>query len=493
MSTLPRGSSTHSYRRLSQGLHMMQLASLVLMFLAGCRVQSPPGRGTGGPAAELAAELPGATIGMIAVDVDSGEELISVNADTLLVPASNVKLMTTAAALEMLGPRYRFWTEAGLVRHAGDDAEDLLLTFGGDPSIGDPLGMCTDELFSSIGDALVGKGVTRLTGDVVADDSRFAGEDYCPDWQLGEVSTLYAAPVSAASIEDNSLVVHLQAAADGSVVSRAAVPYPVETAVTISDVTALAAPRIAPGEPAVVTGSLAAGDVVDVFIPIERPAVFWAERLRDYLVSRGIEVDGVAQQRSAAVAGEAKDILVSWLSPPLSEIVRETNRKSRNQWAELLCKELGHEVSGEGTFAGGAEAVRYFLERAGVSEGEVSLVDGSGLARTNLVTPRAIVTLLLHMRHAPQWMDFAGSLAVAGSEGTLRRRFRGTPLDGRVIAKTGTLRHVSALSGYMWLPDRELAFAVIVNGRMVEASEAASDIDHALLTLAQMEEHWNDE
>lgn len=460
------------------------LAILAALATAGCRITSaptaPPAADTAALVTSLQAALPGATIAVAIADADTGREIVSVNPDSLLVPASNTKLFTTAAALEMLGPSYRCVTELRAVDRTGTGTFDLALVGGGDPSLGDPAGICFDALLSAIADAASEAGIGERINDLVVDDSWLGADHYCRDWLLGDVDFAYAAPVSAASLNDNLLAIHLQPAQDGVAVTSD-LPYEIDAGVHIAESTSVTADRIQPGEPVTIRGTVSPGPAVDLYVPAADPPLFWAGRLADGLESHGLNIIG---QPRAGPAGPGTP-LRNWLSPPMAEIVWETNKSSRNLWADLLFQTVGKEIIGDGTFGGGAEALSLFLERCGVRSGETSIVDGSGLARTNLTTARAIMKVLLYMRRSPHGADFESSLPVAGVDGTIRRRFAETLLEGRLAAKTGTLRHVNALSGYMHL-SHDLAFVVIVNGRIAGARDATVAIDRFLVGIAHL-------
>ncbi|MBI2840353.1 MAG: D-alanyl-D-alanine carboxypeptidase/D-alanyl-D-alanine-endopeptidase [Acidobacteria bacterium] len=460
------------------------LAIVVSLATSGCRIGSaptaPPAASTAALLASLQTALPGATVALLIAEADTGRELVSVNPDTLLVPASNTKLFTTAAALEMLGPTYRYATELRAVDVTETGKVDIVLIGGGDPTLGDPSGICIDALLSEIAEAVREAGICERINDLVVDDSWLGADRYCRDWLLGDVDFAYAAPVSAASLNDNLLVIHMQATQDGVAVTSD-LPYEIDSGVRVAEGTNITVNRIKPGEPVTIRGTISPGPGVDLYVPADDPPLFWAGRLADGLESRGIHILGLPR---AGPAGPGTS-LRTWLSPSIAEIVRETNKSSRNLWADLLFQTLGKEIVGDGTFGGGAEAVALFLERSGVRSGETSIVDGSGLARTNLTTARAIMRVLLSMRRSPRRAEFEFSLPVAGIDGTIRRRFAGTLLEGRLAAKTGTLRHVNVLSGYM-RGSRDLAFVMIVNGRLGAARDATAAIDGFLVGIALM-------
>ncbi len=450
--------------------------------------------------ASLEKSLPGSTIGFLAVDTETGNDVLSNDANRRLTPASNEKLFTTAAALETLGADFRFTTEVRLRERSG--RMDLLIVGFGDPSIDGFSGACPDAFFSAIVEALRRSDVGEIDGDVICDSSAFLHDDYSPAWQLEDVRQPFGAPASAICFDDNSVRVFLwRSPGQKSAHIWSSWPAPVSADLQASDHSQIFYDRNFPVSPLVLTGWIETDKVEGRSIPIAQPETYWAERIREFLIKNGIRVSGSAREMAQPPIGSADaDVVIPqpqdrllflWQSPPLREIVFETNKRSRNLWAELIFKRLGLEVMGEGSFEAGADAVTLFARHIGITENELGVVDGSGLARTNTVTCRAVVKLLLDIRKAPYAKDFMDSLPVSAVDGTLKGRFVGTPLEGRVSAKTGLLQGVNALSGYLHF-SHDIAFSIIVNGRSASGPEAAAAIDAALVKLAAMIENQDE-
>ncbi|MEW6365431.1 MAG: D-alanyl-D-alanine carboxypeptidase/D-alanyl-D-alanine-endopeptidase [Acidobacteriota bacterium] len=467
---------------------VMALMACALIVSGSCRVERPPGaappgeRGLESIVRELEQQMPGATVGVLVADATTGEELVSANADRLFVPASTQKLFTTAAALEELGGSYRFLTRAILAPNERGGS-DLVLIGGGDPSIDGTAGACPEALFSQVALALARAGMHRIDGDVVGDDSRLGRDYHHPSWQLADLDQPYGAPVSALTFDDNSVAIRVQSISGQPPMVATPAPYDVTSTLQSSDHTQILYERSNPTGPLTLAGWIGTDRVEVRVVPIARPALHWAGELKRYLESAGIGVGGLARERLGDHPPSHGTTILEWPSPPLRDLILQVNQRSLNLWADLLYKTLGEEVVGDGTFAGGADAVALMVARAGIGASDVVLVDGSGLSRVNLVTPTALVKLLLHMRASPHATDFASSLPVAGRDGTLRMRFAGTPLEGRLLAKTGTLQWVSAIAGYIRI-SRELAFAVTVNGRLVSSAACSAAIDKALVRIA---------
>ncbi len=203
----------------------------------------------------------------------------------------------------------------------------------------------------------------------------------------------------------------------------------------------------------------------------------------EVLQARGIRVMGPVATTSEPLPAGAR-VLAAHDGPPLSEIVKVVNKESQNLHAEMLLRLVGHKVRGEGSVAAGHDAVREFLSRIGVASESWGLQDGSGLSRSDVVDPHGLVELLVAMDRHPQAAAFRDSLAVMGVDGTLKDRLRGTPAQGRVLAKTGTVRLGNGLAGYVTASSGErLAFAILVNNHTVPSREAVAAIDEIVRAL----------
>ena len=429
-----------------------------------------------------------AEYGVLVVSLDRGDTLFSVNPDASLAPASNMKLFSTAAALYYLGPDFRFSTYLlgdGEIRD-GVLHGDLLLFGTGDPAISGRMLRGSSAVLDQLVDSLYARGVRRIEGDVIGDGSYFDDVRLGPEWNPNDLNAWYGAPISALSFAEN--VVKLQVLPGGSAGEPARVqtePATYGLAVTnavrtvSSGRTSVRFEREADG--LVLRGQIARrhpGVVRN--IPVVDPANFAAAALYATLRERGIEIGGeVGVMRDAERSrvgfaaltprdhqGPPPQVLAVHLSPPLSDIIRVTNVRSHNLFAEALLKSVGRIALGDGSFAGGARAVRYMLECEALTDSTtLNIVDGSGLSRLNRVTPRTTIQLLDYMRKDPAWETFHESLPEAGRpRGEGLRRMGGTPASHNLRAKTGTIKRVSSLSGYVTAANGEqLAFSIIAN------------------------------
>lgn len=454
--------------------------------------------------AELAAELrqqlartaaPGALWGVKVVALKSGQTLFETNAGRLFVPASNTKLFTAALALDRLGPTRQLVTSLRVPAKAGGPVirGDLLVVGAGDPMFTERLHNGNwEKAFAPLVETVVAAGIKRVEGDLVCDTSLFRGAPYGSGWNWDDLGFDYGAAVSALSANDNvTRLILTPGATSGAPVTARLEPIPDLLAV-INDVTT--APTDAarslrwerlPGEERVfVSGRLpAGGGAVTEEITVPSPARYFGDLLKLALSRRGVDITGPVRELGWRERRQRPLKLDEWRplgtvpSPPMSEIVRAMMKPSQNLYAHTLWLLVGSETerfpkddeagwpSAETTEDAGQRALRAFLGRAGVNTNEVAFEEGSGLSRKNLVTPAALVQLLAFMNRHPARDAWRDSLPIAGVDGTLRNRFKESPARGKVQAKTGTLRHVSSLAGYVETGGGEtLAFSILVNG-----------------------------
>jgi D-alanyl-D-alanine carboxypeptidase/D-alanyl-D-alanine-endopeptidase (penicillin-binding protein 4) len=446
--------------------------------------------------------------GVHAVNLATGQPIYSHDAERTFVPASNTKLFATALALTRLGPTHQFETRLvadGLIDPSGTLRGNLRLIGGGDPTLsGRPVPYHPAAKFSDpirplevMVDEVVAAGVRRVTGDVIGDDTAYLWEPYPPGWAQDDLLEEYGAPVSALILHDNAVRVEVRPGPkDGDraeVELRPANSYlAIESHVVTGPETRVQAGR--GDHPRLITlwGSVRLGDGLARPVAIPDPAHYAAYVLKDALERRGVRVDGgtKARHRYSWMATEPADqpllpkTLTKRLSPPLSDLLKVVNKVSQNLHAEIMLREIASGAGFGARRAALAEMAR-FLRLIGVPENQVNLVDGSGLSRLTLASPTALTTLLRWMYNSPNrevWLD---TLPIGGEDGTLSSRFRG--LEGiRIRAKTGTLTHVSALSGYIDNSRGEtIAFSVMVNNVNGTAGTARLWIDEIVKLLAE--------
>ncbi|HEV2132403.1 MAG TPA: D-alanyl-D-alanine carboxypeptidase/D-alanyl-D-alanine-endopeptidase [Longimicrobiaceae bacterium] len=439
--------------------------------------------------------------GVVIRSLETGETLYRRNESKVFIPASNQKLLTGAAALEVLGPDFRYRTELvanGPVQN-GVLRGDLLVRASGDPTIswrfheGE-----ARAVFRAWADSLRAHGVRRIAGAVVGVDEVFDDPVYGWGWPWDDLGGQFAAPVAGLQFNEASVVVEVFPA------SRAGAPgivalTPPSGHVRLENRTT----TVEAGRPAQIEmGYVELDDLLVVSGEIPRdtsgitqrvgvrdPARYFITALRETLREAGIAVEGRAMLRedleedAPALRGGAR--LFVHHSPPVREILPIMMKPSQNQIAEALLKTLGAEARGQGRAAAGAQVVDSLFGAWGLDTGGLSMRDGSGMSRYNFVTPELLIGLLERMTQSPHWELWYASQPVAGIDGTLRNRLRGTPAEGNVHAKTGTLSNIRAVSGYVTTADGErLAFAMLVNHHLRTAAAADRLIDAALVRIA---------
>jgi len=435
--------------------------------------------------------------GVVVRDLQSGETLYRRDAERMLIPASNMKLIVTAAALHLLNPDYRFRTRVwmrGTLLSDGTLQGDLILQGLGDATL-------EWRDLQTLAQRVREAGVQRVQGYLLYDDSWLDADRYGFGWSNDDEPYGYQAQMSALCAERNAVRLYAKPAAQ---VGEPAIirVEPQTDYVEIVNLTrtvaqgtrnaAVDATRTRARNQIVVFGTIAQGaeEVSLGRYSVENPSHYAAHLFRQALQAAGVSVErGIAPNMTPlpprgtdrtvrATEGLDKNVqatilIAEHLSPPLREVIALINKPSDNLLTEMTLKVIGKEKRGEGTTQAGIQAVRAFLQQAGLEMGAAHMVDGSGLSRINGVSPENFVRLLEYMHRSPHAEAFRESLPVYGVDGTLRNRLRNTPVQGNGFAKTGSLNRVSSVSGYLRTKGgRYLAFSIIMNAYNAPAADA---------------------
>jgi D-alanyl-D-alanine carboxypeptidase/D-alanyl-D-alanine-endopeptidase (penicillin-binding protein 4) len=429
----------------------------------------------------------------------SGNVVYARNPERNLKPASTLKLVTTAAVLDALGPDARIRTTvetAGRLDGLGRILGDVYLVGRGDPNLS---GRFADgrptAIFEDMAEALRQQGVRRIEGRLIGHEGLFTGDRRGDDWSWGDLVWGYGAEVSALSFNDNVAVLTVapgEREGDPIVVDR--VPASAYYRVTSSAVTG---PRGGAHELTLqrdlgstlirLSGAVAAGSAPQTLsVAIEDPARYAATVFTEILAAKGILVSGGVDTTSQPLPAGTR-VLAGHESPPLAEMVKVVNKVSQNLHTEMLLRLLGAQAKGEGSAEMGHAAVDEFLRRLGVVPESWAMQDASGLSRSDLVTAHGMAGLLAGMDRHRYAAAFRDSLPVAGVDGTLATRMEQPAARGRVVAKTGTIRHVNALGGYVTARSGErFAFYAAVNHHPGPSSDSVAALDAiASLLVAQ--------
>jgi serine-type D-Ala-D-Ala carboxypeptidase/endopeptidase (penicillin-binding protein 4) len=456
--------------------------------------------------------------GVVVADQETGAILYELNADHFFTPASNAKIFTTALALASLPPSFRFRTtleSQGMLGADGRLAGDLRFVGRGDPDLSNrkfPYAGkvehdgATEKVLAEMIDEAVAKGLKEVDGDIVADDSYFPYDPYPAGWSVGDLFFTFGAPVGAIAFNDNSISIDvLPGAAAGSPAVVTVSPgyalnaFGQEITTGAADVKPDFAVVRRPGTDfLLLRGLIPLGHAsVKLDLAMLDPAEMAARTIEQLLEARGVRVTGTIRVRHApppdtsdagdlppapdaalTINSATPTVLAEHLSPALIEGVRVTNKVSHNLHAELLLRTVARERTGVGSTGAGLKFEQDFLKDIGVAEGDVVLGDGSGLAGTDLVTPRAVIQVLRYAAQQPWGSDFISTLPIAGLDGTLETRMTGTKAEGLIHAKTGALEHVRAMSGYATTPHGEhLVFAIFGNNSTQKGHDATAAID----------------
>lgn len=452
----------------------------------------------------MAAPMANAWWGAIAVDVNTGHVLYEVNADRSFMPASVTKLFTTAAALHVLGPRFTYHTRLYAIGPVeGDTLQGHLIVRGaGDPTFGvarpDRSALAT---FRAWADSLHGLGIRRIAGDVVGDDNVFDDVPLGDSWSWDDLQYGYAAEISGLSFHGNVVKLRITPTRQGSPGAVAWQPANTDyVSITNRSRTTAQGARLIEGYERLpgtnrieVTTEVPGARVEEEELSVHNPTRYFAHVLREVLRAEGIEVDGAPVDVDDLTDRPDYDrldlrIVARHTSAPLSELASEINKESNNLWAEQVLRTLGAASDSVGSAESGHKRAKAVFAEAGIDTSRLQLVDGSGLSRKNLVTPRMATDLLrfmaLHDNRAVR-SAFIESLAVGGRDGTLENRFRGGAPEVR--AKTGSLGNVSALSGYVRTRDGSLvAFALLCNHYTARSAVVRSAQDAVVTILGAL-------
>ncbi len=414
--------------------------------------------------------LPDAFWGLWVQNLQTGEVIVSQNADKNLVPASNLKLVTTATALDALGPDFRYVTRLYFAGTAGGEAGDstlrgdLILRGSGDPTFGSALSDA--DPLAAWAQRLRALGVNRIEGRLIGDDDVIDDLPYASGWDISYVATEdWAAPAGGLTFGDNLVTLRLEGTRAGEPATATA--EPAGYAEVQSDLVTrgrrgyqpLRIRRTVGTNQIQVAGSVSAAYRGEARVPIQDPTGFalhtFAARLRDAGITVAAEIVD-ADDLDPAPSYDADPVLVH-LSPPLLDILTTINHRSNNLYAEQVFRTF----SDNGGATGGERRVFAFLEKAGIETDGLAIRDGSGLSRKNLIAPETLGQMLAWLYRSPMRDAFVATLPQGGeAETTLRYRLGGLP----VRAKTGALDHVRALSGYAAGPDETpYAFVALAN------------------------------
>ena len=450
---------------------------------------------------KLAEGPPGSRFGMLVTTLD-GEVLVSIAPDQRFIPASNTKMFTTAIAYAELPALQQTAKGAGVRLEQAGGATDVVLHGRGDAVLSSA-DDCKTDCLQTLADAVAAR--TRHVRNIVGDDSWFPDERWSPGMSWNNIQSRYGTGVSALTLDDNELVVKL---APGTIGAPPAIQapgyYAIENLVTTvagktDDIEAFRMPN---SRILRLTGTVGA-EVAPMTLRygIDDPAHYAAWRLGELLRARGVRVDGAVdvrhraltaaddpeKRKGAAAALPVEPVMLAELpAPSLAENMVRINKESQNLHTELMLRRVSRHT-GSGSIADGQAVMKKVMTEAGLPTTGYHFADGSGMSSYNRITPRAAVGLLSWIARQPWGMAWRGTLPIAGRDGTLQNRFKGTILEGKLFAKTGSLNASRALSGYLTTRSgRTLIFSALANDMPEDTdAQATAAVDRALVAIAE--------
>lgn len=458
---------------------LLLLSSLLLLYISQPLVtaQAPPDAGY-----SLEARLSSLVNGGVAagsessiqvMEMASGRVVAQRNADQPVIPASNMKLFTTAAAYDLLGPSFEFKTVLsirGSVDSTGVLNGDVKITGGGDPSIGGRFhdGQST-AVIRNFAEDLKRAGIRTITGDVILEHGYFDTEYVHPTWPEDQLVNWYEAPVAALSIQEGCVMVRVRpGSAGGPAIVEMEPPNRymriVNTATTGGGRGAFIGRK--PGtNDIIVRGQVPArSGATEVFVTVMNPLHFFANVTHDTLQNSGVRINGTV--RLAETAPHSDWRVVSRHQTPLAPVTYVINKVSQNHYAEQLLKTLGAEVKGNGSWPVGSAVIAEWMQsKVGVPPSQFQMIDGSGMSRFNRASASSFVRVLDYMWDTPHRRDFVSSMPYSGErDSRLRRRLNTEPYARQVYAKTGYLSGAIGLSGYVHAKSGKVyAFSFLFN------------------------------
>jgi D-alanyl-D-alanine carboxypeptidase/D-alanyl-D-alanine-endopeptidase (penicillin-binding protein 4) len=462
-----------------------------------------PGPGRQDLTADLDAifNVPALSRALVGVRIESlrtGETLYRRNSDKLVVPASNMKLLTLAVAAERLGWTHRFRTRleaAGAVLD-GTLTGDLIVVGTGDPSIGSP-DLGHPALFLAWADALREAGIRRVDGRVIGDDNAFDDQGLGAGWAWDNIDAAYSAPSGALSYNQNVVALRVtpgRSEGDPATIelappgSQLRLDHDVRTGPAGSQAVVTVS-RLPGAKRLSVSGRVPAGGApVARVTTIRNPTLYFVEALRLALAHRGLRITGGAwdiDDLAGPIAAGERRVIARRESAPLSSLGADFLKASQNFYGEMLLKAIGRAAGKEGSAESGRQAARDTLAAWGITADSFVMRDGSGLSRYDYVTADAIVALLKHVWHDERLRGpFVAALPVGAHDGTLANRMKNTALARRVQAKTGTIANMRALSGFLETNSGErIVFSIIANHFTASNSEIDDVAEKVLLRL----------
>lgn len=427
------------------------------------------------------------------IDTRTGELVADFDKDRSLPPASGIKALTTLAALHWLGADYRWQTT---LEYDGQLIGDSVITGnlyikgGGDPTLGSSRisgSLRFDSLVQFWSEELYAAGIRQIQGDVVADASWFDNYPTPGSWNWDDIGQYYGAGTFGLNCYENMYTLYYSS---GKTTARIDSIFPLIPQLEVSDevrVYGTGDNAYIYGAPDSysrrVTGSIPANKkAYEVDGSMPNPPQFLAQEMSNALKNKGIQIK---KKPGILIDVSTRSRLLTHVSPVLDSVIRHTNEKSINLYAETLLKTLGKAVNNEGSYTAGVKAVRMLFDSAGIETTGLNLEDGSGLSRLNTITSFQMASILQYASRQSNFEVYKSSLPVSGKTGTLKSMCVGTIAEGKVMAKSGSMQKIRSYSGYVQGKDGGLyAFSIIVNNYTCNSAEIRSKLEKLMVAMA---------
>lgn len=448
-------------------------------------------------------ELSNSFIGISVLSLETGEYIFNHNNERNFIPASTQKLITTAAALEYLGSEYQFRTNLYLDGDLSENGEffgNLIIRGLGDPTINNNFYDKPLNLIYSWVDTLESLGINSVRGNIIGDDNFFDNSYYGAGWSWDDMKYYYSAQVNALAFNNNVVNINVS---QGDTIGDPAnyVVYPKNNYVrVINSINTLEKGNykeiVAHRETGTNIIELYGGIDYDstninsenVAVTIDNPTLFFLNIFKTVLDKKQIRFRGALldiDDLNYAISYNLLNPFIEHKSVELSNIIAHINKNSDNLVTEMLLKTIAAEMLGYGSYDNAIQLIEKYLNKCGIPTQNITIVDGSGLSRLNLVSPKYLVDLLSSIYRSENKEVFYNSLAVPGKKGTLQRRMKKSLAENQVVGKTGTMSTVSNISGYITTKDGEdLAYAIMFQNLTVPVTYAQNTQDLILMRLA---------
>ncbi len=434
-----------------------------------------------------------ATIGFVMTSLNRGETIFATNPNKAFTPASITKLITTATSLAVLGDDFRFKTEVFACGKIEDGVlkGNIVIVAGGDPTINSAYFDDNTDLLTDICDAISHFGIKKVDGDIVADVSIFDSQALPSGWDSPDVGNYYAAGIYGLSFYDNMVAVSFRSSKAGTKPQIISFFPPIDGFEVDNRLTAkkgVGDNAYFSGRPYInrrkVTGEIEANNTrFIVKADLGNPPKALIEALMDSLVDRNIIVRGSSKISFASVPrNDTFKMILSYYSPKLLDIVRQTNHHSINMFAEALVKQLSLRESKKGSFDGGLKVIKKYWKSKGLDVETLNIKDGSGLTVTNTFSPKMLNDMLKIIYSDKKLFDsFLQTLPRAGREGTVRKLLKGTRLEGKAYLKSGSISGVQCYAGYIIDGNNSYSLVVMANNIVGRRRNCVAEIERLIL------------